>query len=96
MDSAFRIPVLGKRIGFDGLLGLVPVVGDLAGALVGGIFLLSALQLGLPRRALAAMVANLAIDFFIGSVPVIGDAFDLFFKSHRRNLRVVERHLGAN
>ena len=94
MDDAFRIPIVGTRIGVDALIGLVPVVGDVASLLVGVYFLLRSLRFGMPAAAIGEMTMNLVADFAVGSIPVAGDLFDVFFKAHRRNLRVIERHLG--
>jgi len=87
MDRA--IP-LGKNwsVGLDGILGLVPGVGDVAGILVGGFIIAQAIRAGLPRSAIARMVANVAIDGLLGAVPFLGDLFDIAFKSNTKNVRI--------
>lgn len=94
MDNS--IP-LGQRfsIGLDGLLGLVPGVGDAIGALVGFVIVWRAALAGLPRIALTRMVLNILIDTLLGSVPFVGDVFDFAFKSNTRNLQIYrEARLG--
>ena len=94
MDTAIGIPGTRLRLGADSVLGLIPVVGDAAGALVGLALVNEARRLGLPRHKLVKMMSNIGIDAAFGSVPLVGDVFDVFFKSHRRNLAVVLDHFG--
>jgi hypothetical protein len=94
MDTAIRIPGTGIRFGADSIMGLVPVIGDAGAALVGLYLINEARQMGVPPRKLAQMVGNLAADSVLGAVPVAGDLFDVFFKSHRRNLAIVLDHFG--
>lgn len=96
MDQAFRIPVVGTRIGVDALVGFVPVIGDFLSLVVGGYFMWRARRFGLPASAFGEMTMNIVADFAIGSIPVAGDVFDVFFKAHRRNLKVIERHLSGD
>ncbi|WP_105374421.1 DUF4112 domain-containing protein [Neorhizobium huautlense] len=96
MDTAIRIPGTGIRFGADSVLGLVPLVGDAGGALVGLYIVNEARRLGLPPAKLARMLGNVAADSVLGSVPLAGDVFDLFFKSHRRNLHVILDHFGIH
>lgn len=83
------IPI-GKKwtIGLDGILGLVPGVGDLAGVLVGGLIIAQAIRAGLPRATIARMIANLGIDGLVGLVPFLGDLFDVAYKANTRNVRL--------
>lgn len=94
MDTAIGIPGTRLRFGADSVLGLVPVVGDAAGALVGLAIVNEARRLGLPRHKIVKMVSNIGVDAACGSVPLLGDVFDLFFKSHRRNLAIILDHFG--
>jgi hypothetical protein len=94
MDTAIRIPGTGIRFGADSVLGLVPLVGDAGGALVGLYMLNEARRMGVPNAKLAQMLGNIAADTVVGSIPVAGDLFDVFFKSHRRNLDIVLNHFG--
>lgn len=94
MDTAIRIPGTGIRFGADSVVGLLPVVGDAGSALVGLYMVYEARRLGLPPAKLVQMVGNIVADGLLGSVPVAGDLFDVFFKSNRRNLDLVLDHFG--
>lgn len=95
LDSAVPIPGTSIRFGADALLGLVPVVGDLAGAALSGYVVLSAARLGVPRAVLARMVTNLGADALIGAVPLVGDLFDVGWRANTRNVDLLERALAA-
>ncbi|MBB2750799.1 UNVERIFIED_ORG: hypothetical protein GGI57_001475 [Rhizobium aethiopicum] len=96
MDTAVRLPVVGVRIGADSVLGLIPAVGDIAGSLVGLFIIDEARRLGLPAHKLARMAVNLCVDAACGTVPLIGDIFDVYFKSHRRNVGIILDHFGVS
>ncbi|WP_375176009.1 DUF4112 domain-containing protein [Pseudooceanicola sp.] len=91
LDTKFRIA--GLRFGWDSILGLIPGVGDLVTAVPGIYTIYEAAQLGARRRVLGRMALNTGVDFVIGGIPLIGDAFDLFFKSHRRNVDLLKREI---
>jgi len=93
MDSAITLPGLRRGVGLDALLGLVPVAGDVVSALIGLYSVMQARELGASRWLQARMVGNLLIDAAIGAVPVAGDIADVFFRAHRRNLRLLQREL---
>lgn len=93
MDSRFYIPGTPLRFGLDSVLGLVPGVGDAATALPAAYLIHRAQQLGVPQPVLARMVANLGIDLVLGSIPLVGDLFDLGFKSNRKNVALLRRHV---
>jgi hypothetical protein len=93
LDDAFRIPVINKRVGIDGVAGLVPFAGDLVGAGLSSMLVIEALRLGAPRRVWMRMGANAGLDFVVGLVPVAGDLFDFFWKANRRNERVLRKWL---
>ena len=95
LDNSIPIPGTGRRVGIDGLIGFVPVVGDLASAGMGLFVVWRGSRLGLPRVVVARMLANSAIDFAVGAIPFLGDAFDLWFKANTRNLRLMHRYLEA-
>ena len=86
LDDGFRLPVVRIRVGIDPVLGLVPVVGDLLPALLGLYVVVEAARLGVSRGTLLRMVANLTLDAAVGSIPVVGDLFDIGFRANRRNL----------
>lgn len=94
LDSAFVIPGTNRRVGFDALIGLLPGVGDAVSAALASYIIWEAKQLGLPKWKIARMIANTAVDTAIGAIPIAGDAFDLFFKSNQRNLRIIQEHVG--
>lgn len=94
MDGLFEIPVLGRRVGLDALIGVVPVAGDLVSAGVGLYLAFEARQLGASRWLQARMIGNLLLDFLVGAVPVLGDFFDVLFRAHQRNLSLLQRELG--
>lgn len=92
LDSAFALPG-GFRIGIDGLIGLIPGVGDAGGAALSSFFILSAARLGASTTTLFRMVLNVLIDAVIGMVPLIGDLFDFAWKANERNMRLLEGDL---
>ena len=91
MDGSIRIG--SWSIGLDPLIGLVPGIGDIIGALVSMVIVVRAVQAGIPRIAIARMLANITIDTLVGSIPVFGDAFDFAYKSNLKNLRIYEDSL---
>lgn len=93
LDDGFRIPIIGYRVGLEPLLGLVPFVGDATGFLLSGYLIFRAARLGAPGSLLSKMFMNALVDAAIGSIPVVGDIFDFFWKANRRNLRLFEEHL---
>lgn len=93
MDDVVRVPGTRLRFGIDPLIGLFPGGGDLAGALIAGYALLVAGRLGAPAAVLLRMAGNIAIDTVVGAIPLIGDAFDVGWKSNRRNLALLERYV---
>ena len=93
MDEAVAVPGTRLRVGLDSLLGLLPGVGDLAGAAVSGYALLVAARLGAPPAVLLRMLLNIGVDTLVGAVPLLGDLFDLGWKANRRNLRLLEQYL---
>jgi hypothetical protein len=94
LDSAARVPGTGIRVGLDPVLGLVPGLGDVAGAVLSGYVVLLASRLGAPTTVIVRMLGNVVVDTVGGTVPVIGDLFDIGWKANTRNLALLERHLG--
>ena len=91
LDSAAKVPGTGIRFGADAVLGLIPGLGDVAGAALAGYLVLLAQRLGAPRAVVLRMLANVAVDTIGGTVPVIGDLFDVAFKSNTRNVALLEQ-----
>lgn len=94
-DNEFRIPLTRWRFGIDAILGLVPGAGDVAGALFALYGLWVANLVGAPASVQARMVLQVAIDVLAGMVPVVGDIFDIAFKAHVRNRRLLEGWLAS-
>ncbi len=92
LDSSIRLPG-GYRIGWDGLIGLIPGFGDLVGLALSGWILFGAARLGVSRATLARMGLNVGLEALVGTVPVLGDLFDFAFKANERNVRLAERWL---
>jgi hypothetical protein len=93
MDSRFAIPGIGYRVGLDSVLGLVPGVGDAISTAVSAYIIREAHHLGAPFSLKIRMGWNVLVDTLVGTVPLVGDLFDIGFKANRRNLRLLERHM---
>ena len=92
LDYAFELPG-GFRFGFAGFIGLIPGIGDIIDALISLYIIYRAIQLGISRVAIARMLVNVGIEAAVGSVPVIGDLFDIAFKANLRNYQLLKSHL---
>lgn len=95
LDDAFEIPLLRKRIGLDGVLGLVPGVGDAAGWLASLYIVVEAARLGVGVGVLLRMGTNVAVDLLVGAIPLIGDVADIAVKANRRNAALLFDHFGV-
>jgi hypothetical protein len=95
LDDRFRVPGTRYRIGLDGLIGLVPGLGDAVTTLLSLYIVLEARRLGVPLTKLCRMGLNVGVDTVLGAVPVLGDLFDVAFKANRRNLALLLDHLDA-
>ena len=91
MDDMFRVPVLGWRFGLDALLGLIPGLGDTSTSLVSFYILAAAVRYRVPKITLLRMGLNIAFDYLIGSLPVVGDVADAWWKSNRMNLDLLRK-----
>jgi hypothetical protein len=91
MDDVFRVPVLGWRFGLDALLGLIPGLGDTSTSLVSFYILAAAVRYRVPKITLLRMGLNIGIDYVVGSLPVIGDLADAWWKSNRMNLDLLRK-----
>jgi len=93
LDDSIAIPGTGWKIGLDPIVGLIPGVGDLIGAVLSGYIILEAARAEASAFTLARMVVNVGIDTLLGAVPALGDVFDAAWKSNTRNVALLERHL---
>ncbi len=93
LDDFLRIPGTSIRFGLDGIVGLVPGVGDLLGGLASCLLILAACVRGVPRVTVARMMLNVAIETAVGSLPVVGDMFDIWFRANRRNYALMTQSL---
>ncbi|MGH9906263.1 MAG: DUF4112 domain-containing protein, partial [Pyrinomonadaceae bacterium] len=91
MDDVFRVPVLGWRIGLDAIAGFIPGVGDTATSLVSFYILAAAVRYQVPKITLLRMGMNLGIDYVLGSLPLVGDLFDAWWKSNQRNIELLRQ-----
>lgn len=93
LDSSFFIPGTKVRMGLDGIIGLVPVVGDLISGALSSYIIWEARRLGASRWVLGRMATNALIDTAFGAIPLVGDAFDVVFRTNVRNLALLRKHL---
>lgn len=93
LERSLRIPGVKVPVGLDGLIGLVPVLGDIITTALGAYIVWEARNLGLSKWQLTRMGANVAFDTMLGLVPLVGDAADFVFRSNTRNLKILRRHL---
>ena len=88
----YRVPGTDFRFGLDAVLGLIPGIGDFLGMLMGLVVILEGVRQHVPRVILLRMLFNVWIDGVMGSIPVIGDAWDFWFKANHRNLRLLQKY----
>ena len=92
MDAQFRIPGTNFRFGLDSLIGLIPGAGDLSTFAVSGYMLMIMAKNGASGFVLARMITNILVDAIFGSIPILGDLFDVAFKANMRNMRLMQQH----
>jgi hypothetical protein len=93
MDRAVRVPGTPWRVGLDGFLGLIPGIGDTLGAAISSIIIVQSAASGISVWVLARMVLNVAIEWAVGVIPVVGDLFDFGWKANVRNFALYSRSL---
>lgn len=93
LDTAFVVPGTKQRIGVDAIVGLVPGLGDVLTTILSSYIIWEARNLGVSRLALARMIGNLGVHAAVGSLPIVGDIFDAFFRVNQRNMRIVRAQL---
>ncbi len=89
LDGLFKIPGVGWKFGLDSLIGLVPNVGDITTSLVSFYILVAGVRYGVPKITIVRMAFNIGLDYVVGSIPFIGDAFDFFWKSNKQNMDLI-------
>ena len=93
LERSFVIPGTKIPFGLDSIIGLVPVLGDVVTAAMGAYMVWEARNLGMSKWQLIRMTANVGVDTALGAIPLVGDAFDLVFRSNSKNLRIIKKHL---
>ena len=93
LDDCIPIPGTDQRIGLDGIIGFIPVLGDIVTSVTALYILRAAWRVGVPKTTLARMLWNIGTDCLLGAVPVIGDLYDVYLKSNLKNVRLLIDHL---
>lgn len=94
LDSAIRLPG-GFRVGLDGIIGLIPGFGDLAGSVASSYIIIESARLGASTSTLLRMVLNVLVESVVGLIPFLGDLFDIVWKANEKNMALMERQLDA-
>jgi len=89
LDESIRVPGTSFRVGIDPIVGLLPIAGDLATAVCSLYIVTEAVRLGIPKRTVVRLLANIAVDAALGSVPVVGDLFDAYWKANVKNAELI-------
>lgn len=92
LDSSIGLPGTRFRIGLDGLIGLIPGVGDAIGALLSSYILAEAARLNVPKTVILQMGLNVLVDTVLGIIPILGDFFDMAWKANLRNIKLLEAY----
>jgi NADH:ubiquinone oxidoreductase subunit 5 (subunit L)/multisubunit Na+/H+ antiporter MnhA subunit len=92
MDAQFKIPGTSIRFGLDGIIGLVPGVGDFISFLISGYIVSIAVNKGASGFVLARMLLNIVVDALVGAIPILGDIFDVVYKANQRNMQLLQEH----
>ena len=89
LDGLFRVPGTGWRFGLDSLIGLIPNVGDTLTMFPSFYILIAGVRYGVPKITLLRMAFNIGLDYAVGSIPFIGDAFDFVWKANKQNMDLI-------
>lgn len=95
LDNQFSIPGTNFRFGVDGIIGLIPYVGDILGLIISGALLRMMVRKGAGPIIMLRMMGNFALDTIVGVVPIIGDLFDFGFKANRRNVDMLKQYYSS-
>ena len=90
LDEAITIPGTKRKIGIDPIIGLIPGGGDLIGGVISIYIMHAGIKMGMPRATIIRMFTNVALEFVVGCIPIIGDLFDAMWKSNQRNVKLIE------
>ena len=93
LDSVIPIPGTNWRIGLDGLIGLIPGVGDISAGAISTYILYQALRMGVPTMVVGRMLLNIVMESVVGVIPFFGDIFDFAFKSNKRNVELLREYV---
>jgi hypothetical protein len=93
LERTFTVPGINQPVGLDAIVGLVPVAGDVVGALMGLYLIWEARNLKMPKWQQARMLGHVGLDAALGAVPFVGDLFDFVYRSNSRNLKIIRKHL---
>ena len=89
LDGLFRVPGTSWRFGLDSLIGLIPNVGDTLTVVPSFYILLAGVRYGVPKITLLRMAFNIGLDYVVGAIPFLGDAFDFFWKANQQNMDLI-------
>jgi len=95
LDSSIKVPGFNARFGLDGLIGLIPGVGDAIAALISSVVISEAARMGAPKVLLLKMAFNVLVDSVVGAIPLVGDLFDFAWKANQRNVRLLNQYLDS-
>lgn len=93
LDSKFRIPGSQIHFGWDAIIGLIPVVGDVTSVFFSSVIIIEARKAKVPMTTIVKMLINVAVEVIVGSVPLLGDIFDVYWKANIRNVNLLKKHL---
>ncbi len=89
LDGLFKVPGTGWKFGLDSLIGLIPNVGDMATSVASFYILVAGVRYGVPKITLVRMAFNIGLDYVVGAIPVLGDAFDFVWKANKQNMDLI-------
>ena len=95
LDNAIPVPGTKVRFGLDPILGLLPGGGDMAGGLMSVYIVFEGARMGVPAVTIGRMGFNIVLDLLTGTVPVVGDLFDVTWKANSQNVALLEKHMAA-
>ena len=90
LDELTKIPGTNQKVGIDAIIGVIPILGDFIGAVFSTYIMYSGIKMGVSSKVVTKMAANIAIEFMIGWIPIIGDIFDVLWKANKRNVELIE------